>query len=72
MHVDIAAIQFLFIYMGGGMLLQDAVVQKMKMCARFGASRIGADFENVYALSKYVTFCAISTIAVREMDVRDV
>ena len=55
--------------MYGEIVLQDALVPKMTVCVTFGASRIGANFRNVCALSEYVTFSTISATAVREMTV---
>ena len=55
--------------MYGEMVLQDGVVPKMTVCVTFGASRIGANFRNVCALSEYATFSTISATAVREMTV---
>ena len=55
--------------MYGEMVLQDGVVPKMTVCVTFGASRIGANFRNVCALSEYVTFSTISATAVRKMAV---
>ena len=53
--------------MYGQLVLQDAVVPKMRLCVTFGASAIGANFRKVCALSEYDMFCAISATAVREM-----
>ena len=48
-------------------MLHEADVPKMTLCVTFGALQMGAHFRNFGALSEYVTFYAISAIAVREM-----
>ena len=50
-------------------LLQDAVVAKMKVCVTFGAPRFGPKYGYICTRSEYVTFSTISATAVREMTV---